>query len=139
MIREAVLAEARTWLGTPFHHKAMVKGVGVDCAHFLLGVFSAVGVVPRFSVDHYPPDWHFHRGEERFLGILSQYADIVNAPETGDVAMFKFGRCASHGAVVVAWPQVIHSYIGQGVVFTDAEGAELGGRLHSFWRVRGSS
>jgi cell wall-associated NlpC family hydrolase len=29
--REAVIAEARTWLGTPWHHQASLKGVGCDC------------------------------------------------------------------------------------------------------------
>jgi cell wall-associated NlpC family hydrolase len=31
-IRAAVVAEARSWLGTPFHHQGRVKAAGVDCA-----------------------------------------------------------------------------------------------------------
>ena len=133
---ESIISEARSWLGTPFHHRAMVRGAGVDCAHFLIGVYSAVGLAPKVETENYPPDWHFHKDEERFLGYLERYARRVETPAPGDVAMFKFGHCVSHGAIVVAWPTVIHAYFRQGVVIADAErGAELRGRLHSFWRV----
>ena len=36
--RAAVVAEAIAWLGTPYHHRARIKGVGVDCAQLALGV-----------------------------------------------------------------------------------------------------
>jgi len=29
---QSLIDEARTWLGTPYHHQPRVKGVGVDCA-----------------------------------------------------------------------------------------------------------
>jgi NlpC/P60 family putative phage cell wall peptidase len=138
MTADAVLAEARSWLGTPFHHAAMVKGKrgGVDCAHFLIGVYSAVGRIEAFEPERYPPDWHFHRDAERFLGSVQRYAERVEAGAPADVAMFRFGRCASHAAIVLDWPLVIHAYFRQGVVITDATGAELAGRLHSFWRLK---
>ncbi len=131
-----ILTEAYTWLRTPFHHKAMVKGVGVDCAHFLLGVFSAVGMVPVFTPEDYPADWHLHQGEERFLAVIKKYANEVQEPQDGDVVMFQFGRCFSHGAIVVEWPKIIHAYFGMGVVFALYTDAELRGRKHSFWRIR---
>ena len=28
--RSALIAEARSWLGTPWHHQASLKGVGCD-------------------------------------------------------------------------------------------------------------
>ena len=132
-----VVEEAKSWLGTPFHHHAMVKGAGVDCAHFLIGVFSNAKMAPVVQTEDYPPDWHFHRDEERLLGYVKRYADQVEESRPGDIALFKFGRCVSHAAIVLGWPVVIHSYYGQGVVITDATGNELGGRLHSFWRVKG--
>lgn len=33
-----VVDEARTWLGTPWHHQAMRKGVGADCVGLLAGI-----------------------------------------------------------------------------------------------------
>ena len=135
---EQILAEADSWLLTPFHHRGLVKGVGVDCAHFLIGVFSAVGAFPLWQPEDYPPDWHLHRGEERFLGYLEQYANRVDDPHPGDVAMFRFGRCVSHGSIIVRWPRIIHAYIGQGVVYADANTSpKLRGRIDTFWRIKG--
>lgn len=44
-MRNAIVAEARSWLGTPFHHQAMVKGVGVDCAMLVRAVGETLGVL----------------------------------------------------------------------------------------------
>jgi NlpC/P60 family putative phage cell wall peptidase len=39
-----VVAEARTWLRTPFQHQASLKGVGTDCIGFIAGVALACGL-----------------------------------------------------------------------------------------------
>lgn len=134
---EQIVAEARTWLGTPFHHRAIIKGVGVDCAHFLIGVFSSLGLLKMFEPDDYPPDWHLHNSEEKFLEYLKSRAVRITDPQPGDVVMFKFGRCASHSAIVIEWPRIIHSYVKQGVVYANADESDLRGRVHSFWRIKG--
>ncbi|MDO6044547.1 hypothetical protein Q4P48_08410 [Neisseria gonorrhoeae] len=46
-LRARIVEEARSWLGTPYHHHAMVKGAGVDCAMLLVAVYGAVGLLPR--------------------------------------------------------------------------------------------
>jgi NlpC/P60 family putative phage cell wall peptidase len=43
-MRDQIVAEARTWLGTPFRHQGRVKGVGVDCVGLAIGVASALGL-----------------------------------------------------------------------------------------------
>lgn len=131
-----IITEAQTWLGTPYHHQGRIKGVGTDCAMLLCEVYHACGLVPYIDPRPYPMDWHLSRGEERYLGWVKDYADQVDTPQAGDVALFKFGRCASHGSIVVQWPIVIHAYIGEGVVLADASTGVLDGRLDSFWRVR---
>lgn len=137
--REAVVAEAMTWLRTPWHHRAQVKGGGVDCAQFLVGVFEGVGLVPALDLGYYPPDWHLHQDRPRFLEILAQYADPVDDPLPGDIAMFKFGRHAAHGSIVVGWPVIIHAYRDErGVVLSDvAVSSALTERFAGFWRLRG--
>jgi cell wall-associated NlpC family hydrolase len=50
----SVVAEARTWLGTPFHHQARLKSVGVDCIGLVIGVSRELGLVaPDFDVTGY--------------------------------------------------------------------------------------
>ena len=98
--RAAVVAEARTWIRTPWVHMAAVKGAGVDCAMLLAKVYIAVGLVEDFDPRPYPPDWYLHRSGERFLGTLFDRSHQVAKPEVGDVMMLRIGRCFSHGAIV---------------------------------------
>jgi NlpC/P60 family putative phage cell wall peptidase len=87
--RAAVVAEAESWLGTPYHHMARLKGVGCDCLTLLAAVYEAAGVVPAIEIPFYPPDWHLHRGVERYMDGLLAYAHEVDAPAPGDVALFR--------------------------------------------------
>lgn len=99
-LRQKVLAEARTWIGTPFHHGAELKGVGVDCGFLILRVFADLGIVEPFRPAPYTPDWHLHRDEERYLDALLARSTEVSSPRLGDVALFRVGRCYSHGGIV---------------------------------------
>ncbi|NLR74203.1 MULTISPECIES: NlpC/P60 family protein [Leeia] len=134
--RQQVLAEARSWLGTPYHHQGRVKGVGVDCAMILCDIYHQVGLIPWIDPRPYPPDWHFHRDDERYLGWLKQYARPVAQPQPGDVAVWRFGRCFSHGAVVVDDTLVLHAYFKQGVVLARRDETPLADRpvrFYSLW------
>jgi NlpC/P60 family putative phage cell wall peptidase len=136
--RAAVVSEARSWLGTPYHHQGMVKGVGVDCAQILIGVFSNVGLCEREVINDYPHDWHLHHSDELYLGHIKRFLKpTTKAAQPGDVALFKFGRCISHAAIVIDWPTVIHSYVRQGVVLGRVDGMELTGRLAGIWTYWG--
>ena len=130
----AIVAEAMTWIGTPYQHMARVKGGGVDCAQILIAVYSAVGLVPAIDVGWYAHDWHMHRSIERYMLHLMRYADEIEMPMAGDVVLMKFGRCFSHGGIVVDEHRFVHSYVGRGVEL--AEFAEFGLRDRRFFRVR---
>jgi cell wall-associated NlpC family hydrolase len=122
--RAAVVEEAREWLRTPYHHMGRVKGAGVDCATLLAEVFARAGAVPRFGIPFYPPDWHLHRDAERYLGFVLEHArEIESDPLPADMALWRFGRCFSHGAIVVDWPLVIHAYAGKGCLLEDVSRA----------------
>jgi NlpC/P60 family putative phage cell wall peptidase len=118
--REGVVAEAISWIGTPFHHAARVKGAGVDCLMLLAEVYERAGVMAHVEPPFYVADWHLHQNAERYLEGLLAYAREVREPRPGDVALFRFGRTFSHGAIVVAWPRLIHAYWAIGVVWGDA-------------------
>lgn len=109
-LRQAVIDEAQTWLTTPFHHMACLKGAGVDCLGLIYGVYRAVGLVGEVKIPFYRPDQFQHRGEETYLKGLLQHGRIVEQPEPGDVVLFKYGRVFWHGAIVVDWPRLIHAY-----------------------------
>lgn len=137
--REAIVAEARTWLKTPWHHMARIKGAGVDCAQLLLGVYHACGHIPDVDLGYYPPDWHLHQELPRFLQVLMQYADPIPGPALpGDVAMFQYGRHAAHGSIVVEWPYIIHAFRDEGAVTVSdvAASPALTARFRGFWRSK---
>lgn len=100
--RDVVVAEAMSWVGTRYHHLGDIKGVGVDCAMLLVRVFVDLGLVPPIDPRPYSPQWHLNRSEEVFLGWLhGVHAVPVLRPQPGDVAVFRFGRAFSHGAILV--------------------------------------
>lgn len=137
-IRKRIVAEAMSWLGTSYHHRARVKGAGVDCAQILIGVYAAVGLVAEFDTGEYPMDWMMHRDEERYLGFVVDHANEVESPLPGDVVLYRVGRCFSHGGIVIAWPQILHaSRPDRAVVLAEAGQGFLADRVSSFWRVRG--
>lgn len=132
--RSMVLAEAQTWLRTPYHHMGRIKGGGTDCLMLLAEVYRNAGVISHIDVPFYPPDWHLHRDAERYLeGLMHCAREVENPPREGDVAVFKFGRCFSHGAVVVSWPRLIHAWWDAGVVCGAADQAPLTGRPVRFF------
>lgn len=138
--REKVLSEALSWLGTPYHHQGCVKGGGVDCAMILTDVYREAGLIPRIDPRPYAPDWHLHRSDEKYLGWVEKYADKIEESEAapGDLVLFSFGRCVSHGAIVMNWPMVLHAYRPEHeVVLTDvSRNPALAARIAGFYRVR---
>lgn len=115
--RRRVVKEALSWQKTAYVHQARIKGVGCDCITLLAGVFENAGLISRVDIPHYPSDWMAHRDAERYMEGLMKYShEITGLPHPGDIALWKFGRCFSHGAIVIDWPVVIHAKIGAGTI-----------------------
>lgn len=134
--RAAVIAEAYTWLRTPYHHQGRVKGAGVDCATLLAEVYATTGHIEPLDLGNYSMQWHLHRSEELYLGWLEKCGVEIDAPKPGDVVVFKVGRCYSHGGIVVEWPLIIHSYLGHNCELHDASKGELSERPMKFFEVQ---
>lgn len=135
-LRLKVLAEAESWLGTPFEHLQRCKGAGTDCGQFLLGVYHNAGCIPYVKTEYYPRDFHLHNNREWYMELILQFAsEIPGPPEPGDLALFKLGDglVFSHGAIVENWPKVIHSFIHRGVVRADATQGYLKGNEVKFF------
>lgn len=149
--RLRVVEEARKWIGTPYHHRASVKGHGCDCAQLLVNAFSAAGLIEHFNPAVYSMDWHLHRGEEKYLGeverLLTRVDDdcrsiLERGPdvhfEPGEVLMFRLGRTYSHSALVTEWPYMVHAYAPAHVVEEcRIFGTPMASRptlVYSYWR-----
>lgn len=139
--RQAVVDAARSWIGTPFHHAARIKGVGVDCSQLLIAVFcEELNLVPPIDPGYYPPDWFLHREHEKIKFHLLQHCRRMSGPMPGDVGVFRYGRAASHAGIVVAGPEhprVVHSFRGFGVTESEVEpGHHLFSRLDGWWSLK---
>jgi len=127
-LRAAAVAEAHTWLRTPYHHMGdgeqrpgrQLKGVGIDCAQILIETYAAVGALEWFSTGKYGRDWMMHNGEERYLSFILQYTEEYDWHEEpiqpADIVVWRFGKSFSHGGIVTEWPFVIHAYASFGFV-----------------------
>ena len=135
MSREAVIAEALSWLNTPYHPHGRVKGVGVDCAMLPAEVYHAAGMIPHVTPEHYPVDWHLHRDDERYLSVVLEHARETDCVKPGDLVLYKWGRCFAHGAIVIQWPTIVHAFIGQGVVEAHGDQGRLEGRERRFYTL----
>lgn len=122
-LRAAIVAEAKSWIGTPYHPHARVKGAGVDCAQFPIAVFHECGIIPNLNPD-YSQQWMNHRDEERYLAEIRRFAREIKpeAARPGDLIVWRYGRVFSHSAIVVELPLVVHAVIvGRAVILADIE------------------
>jgi cell wall-associated NlpC family hydrolase len=125
-IRAAIVAEAISWEGTPYHSHARIKGAGVDCAQLPAAVYSAAGCMP---IVHpvYSEQWMMHRDDEIYLSEIRRFAReiAIEAIQPGDLVVWKFGRTYSHSAIVIDPPLVIHAVLkGRAVIRADIDGDE---------------
>ena len=119
MTRDQIVAEARTWIGTPYRHQASLKGVGCDCLGLVRGVWrELVGTEPE-RAPPYAPDWAEATGEESLAQAAARHL-IAIAPGSflpGDVLLFRWRAHlpAKHAAIVTALDKMVHAHDGAAV------------------------
>lgn len=128
--RDAIVAEARRWLGTPYRHQASVLGAGCDCLGLVRGVWRAIYGTEPEPTPPYTPDWAEAGGEhlrDAARRCLHEIAAADAAP--GDVLLFRMHAAApiKHAAILVSTDRIVHAYWGRAVVES---------RLAPFWRQR---
>ena len=124
-------AELESWKGTPWRHRAMVRGAGTDCIGMVAGVLINTGFLdPAWTPPDYPRDWHMHNDDERLVEALRGAPGMVEfSRETvsnGDVVVFRYGRVGSHVGIyyqrgvyhAVTGLRVIRSPFREGNYFT---------------------
>ena len=123
MIRAALVAAARGWIGTPYVHQASVRGAGSDCLGLVRGVWREVYGREPEAIPAYSMDWSEPQGEERLWAAALRHLTAKPVAEalTGDVVLFRMrqGSVAKHLGILSqtgSAPQFIHAYSGHGVV-----------------------
>lgn len=111
--RQAVIDQARTWLGTPWHHQGRLKGAGVDCIGLIVGVARELG----YAVDDYTDYQRFPDGVTMSAELHKQLRPTTR-PMAGDIVCFRITRLPQHVAIITGPNTLIHAYQPYGVVET---------------------
>jgi NlpC/P60 family putative phage cell wall peptidase len=118
-LRAAILAEARSWIGTPYRHQASLKGIGCDCLGLVRGVWRhCIGAEPE-TPPPYAADWAEARGQEALADAARRHLVAVDLDEiaAGDVLLFRWrdGCVAKHAAIASGDGTMIHAHDGAAV------------------------
>jgi NlpC/P60 family putative phage cell wall peptidase len=89
--RDAIIAAARGWIGTPYIHQASAKTFGCDCLGLLRGVWRELAGEEPETPPPYSGDWAESSGDETLYAALKRHFAEVGrsgiAP--GDIALFR--------------------------------------------------
>lgn len=110
--RRAFIEEALSWVGTPYHHHACVKGRGVDCVHLLIGAAHGAGLT---DIDFCPEEYRNYRRmalDDRLVEILDQYLVKIAVGDLtgGDVVVFKIADHPQHVGIMVSGTHFVHAH-----------------------------
>lgn len=105
--RAQFVAEARTWLHTPFRAQGRIKGVGVDCGGLLVCTGKALGLT-EFDVTGYK--LRIGRVLEAYCERHMQRIDLDRA-DAADVLLFAWNGKPSHIAILTDREHMIHAFV----------------------------
>lgn len=106
--RAELVAELRTWLGTPFQLQGRVKGVGVDCAGMLIMSAQKLGLTDFDMTGYDRPRGDLMRRHMDTLMDRAKHKDL----DAGDVLLFHWGHHSTHMAVLTSRTTIIHAHAG---------------------------
>lgn len=110
---EAVVAAARRWIGTPYHHQASVRGIGADCLGLIRGIWRDLYGEEAEPPPRYSRDWGEASGEETLIRAATRHlvAQDKTSATPGDVLIFRMraGAIAKHAAVLATPTTMIHA------------------------------
>ncbi|NWH09203.1 MAG: C40 family peptidase [Alphaproteobacteria bacterium] len=129
--RDEIVAEARSWLGTPYVHQASAKGLGTDCLGLVRGVYRALLQGEPERPPAYSADWAEFGGRELLRDAARRHLVPIEPGGAimGDVILFRMrmNGPAKHAAILTAPGRMIHAYAGHAVMET---------ALSHWWRRR---
>ena len=118
--RDEIVAVARGWIGTPYHHQAALRGIGCDCLGLVRGVYLEITGENPETPPPYTPDWAEAAGEETLIAAAARHLAQIPTSDAalGDVVIFRLapGAMAKHAGLMVAPERMVHAYSGRAVV-----------------------
>ena len=116
----AILAEAKTWLGTPYRHQGSRKGVGCDCLGLVRGIWRAVYGQEPEAPGPYSPDWAEAGSGDPLLDAAQRHCreKPASAMVPGDLIVFRWRahHAAKHLGIAISADRFLHAYEGHAVM-----------------------
>lgn len=118
--RNDIVAAARGWIGTPYHHQAALRGIGCDCLGLVRGVFAQISGREPECPPPYTPDWAEAARQETLIAAAGRHLEEIKLADAapGDVLVFRLapGAMAKHAGIMAPDGHMIHAYSGRAVV-----------------------
>jgi NlpC/P60 family putative phage cell wall peptidase len=104
-LQEQIVNQARSWIGTPFHHQARLKGKGCDCLGLIVGVVAELELKdPKGTplADYDEPNYSASPDGDYLIAKLCGMMQEVPKAEkrAGDLGLFTIGGNPQHLAIV---------------------------------------
>lgn len=111
-LRDQIVANAREWLGTPYHHNQCSK-YGIDCVQFTKVVAESVGIP---QVVH--PNYYNIPRNDYLLEIFNKHSNFKRVATIlpGDILVFRIAGLPHHVGIATSKNTFIHTDYRQGVV-----------------------
>lgn len=104
--RQDIINEARSWIGTPFHHQGRLKGHGCDCLGLVIQVLNAV------TKQNYPDNTTYGHMEDVGFLLTEMRKYLIQIPpnqgKIGDIIVFEWDRHPHLG--FLSDNGIIHAY-----------------------------
>jgi cell wall-associated NlpC family hydrolase len=99
--RDQIVAEARTWLGTPWVHQHRAKGIATDCAGLVIGVARSLGLVS----DDFDVPAYGRQPNGTMLDLCAAHMTRISqhAMQPGDVVIVAIDVDPQHMGIVVPY------------------------------------
>ena len=122
--RDEVVRMGMEWIGTPYMHRAAVKGKGVDCLGLIRGILKEIHGedIVKPLMPNYQQSWHqIHYGEPflRLAGTFlerSKRASLEGLPADVIVIRPSKKNTYKHCGILTSSNTMIHAYAGNEVV-----------------------
>lgn len=104
--RDAIVAEARSMIGTPWHHQGRLPGVGLDCIGLVVCVLERLGYTAK---DRYG----YRRAPvpAEFIAAVREQAmeKPIDEMAKGDMLLIAPGKLLQHAAIYSGNDTIIHA------------------------------
>lgn len=107
-----IVNQARTWIGTPFHHQARLKGKGCDCLGLIVGVVDELGLkdstgrlLASYDEVTYSKEPDGTYLIQKLTGLLEEVP--VAEARAGDLVLFKVRENPQHLAILTDYEGMI--------------------------------